>query len=201
MDTAATIRRLAAFERDLIGDHLLRLDEQDRRLRFGGPASAARVAAHCAGLDPGRTVVLGYMVAGAARAIAELRPIPGSSPRAAEVAVSVERAFQARGIGSALLRRLICAARNRWFERLHMLCWLENGRMVRLARQLDSRLSFEQGQVEASLSLPWPTGWTVLEEIGCELRAWWATPPEHAWPACGARSRRAHACAGGSSAA
>jgi GNAT superfamily N-acetyltransferase len=201
MDTPATIRRLGSCERDSIRDHLLRLDDEDRRLRFGGPASAARIIAHCAGLDLGRAVGLGYLVAGEARGIAELRPIPGTSPRAAEAAISVERAFQGRGIGGVLLQRLTIAARNRWIGRLHMLCLLDNGRMVRLARRLDSRLSFDQGQIEASLALPWPTGWTVLQEIGGEAGAWWATPPEGAWPACGARSHRAHACAGGPRAA
>jgi hypothetical protein len=174
MDTSGVIRKLGAFERDRIQDHLLRLGEQDRHLRFGGHASPERVISHCAGLDLARVVVVGFMVAGEARGIGELRPLPGTLPRAAEV---------------------------RWIRRLHMLCLLDNGRMVRLARRFDSRLSFDQGQIEASIELPWPTGWTVLEEIGGELQAWWATPPGGAWPACGARSRRARACAGGPSAA
>ena len=201
METSGVIGKLGAFERDRIQDHLLRLGDEDRHLRFGGHATPERVSAHCAGLDLVRVVVLGYMVAGEARGVGELRPLPGAWPRAAEVAISVEGPFQGQGIGSELLRRLVLAARNRWVQRLHMLCLLDNGRMVRLARQLDSRLSFEQGQVEASLELPWPTGWTVLEEIGGEFCAWWATPPEGAWPACGGRSHRARACAGGPSAA
>jgi len=63
-----------------------------------------------------------------------------------------------------LLRRVTRAARNRWIERLPMLCLLDNGRMVRLARPLDCRLSFEEGQIKATLELPWPTAWTLLEE-------------------------------------
>jgi len=201
MDTSGVIRKLRAFERDRVRDHLLRLGDEDRHLRFGGHATLERVSAYCAGLDLARVVVLGYMVAGEAPAIGELRPLHEAWPRAAEVAISVERPFQGRGIGGALLRRLAQTARNRWIQRLHMLCLLDNGRMVRLARRLDSRLSFDRGQIEASLELPWPTGWTVLEELQGEASAWWATPPGDVWPACGARSRRAHACAGGSSAA
>ena len=187
MDSWSAIRRLGTFGRDRIRDHLLRLGDEDRHLRFGGHATPERVSAHCAGLDLARVVVLGYMVAGEARAIGELRPLPGAWPRAAEVAISVERPFQRQGIGSALLRRLTQAARNRWIWRIHMLCLLDNGRMVRLARRLDSRLSFDQGQIEASIELPWPTGWTLLEELGSELCAWWPTPPGGAWPACDAR--------------
>ena len=76
MDTSGVIRRLATFERDRTRDHLLRLEEEDRHLRFGGHATLERVGAHCAGLDLARTVVLGYMVAGEARGIGELGPLP-----------------------------------------------------------------------------------------------------------------------------
>jgi len=154
MDTSGVIRRLATFERDRIRDHLLRLGDEDRHLRFGGHATLERIDTHCAGLDLARVVVLGYLVASEARGIGELSPLPGAWPRAAEVAISVERPFQGQGIGSALLRRLSQAARNRWIRRLHMLCLLDNGRMVRLARQLESRRSFEEGQIAASLALP-----------------------------------------------
>ena len=201
MDSCGVIRRLGACERELIRDHLLRLSDADRHLRFGGHASPERVADHCAALDLSRVVVLGCMVDGVARGIGELSPLPGGWQRAAEVAISVERPFQGRGIGGRLLRRLTRAASNRWIQRLHMLCLLDNGRMVRLARQQGSRLSFEEGQIEASLELPWPTGWTVLEELAGEAGAWWATRPAAALPAYAARSRRARACADGSSAA
>ena len=146
-------------------------------------------------------LVLGYLLARRGARHRRARPLPGSWPRAAEAAISVERPFPGQGIGSALLRRLTLAARNRWIQRLHMLCLLDNGRMVRLARQQDSRLRFAEGQVEASIELPWPTGWTVLEEVLGEAGAPSATRPGGAWPACGARWRRAPACAGGSSAA
>jgi len=109
-EATAMIRRLVSRERDQVREHLLRLDDEDRRLRFGGPVSPARIDAHCAELDPGRVLVLSYLVAGEARGIGELRPLPGSWPRAAEAAISVERVFQGQGIGSALLRRLTLVA-------------------------------------------------------------------------------------------
>ena len=60
-------------------------------------------------------------------------------------------------MGSALLRRLIVAARNRLFERLYMVCLIDNGPMVRMARRLESRLSIGQGEVEAWIEPLWPT--------------------------------------------
>jgi GNAT superfamily N-acetyltransferase len=217
MARSGTIRRLSS-ERDQIREHLLRLDEDDRRRRFAGYASAARIAAYCAELDMARGLVLGYAVEGRTRGLGELRPLPGHWPRAAEIAISVERPFQGRGIGSALLRRLVTAARNRLYERLYMVCLIDNRRVIRMARRLDGRLSVDQGEVEAWIAPPWPTAWTLLEEAWAEtdllagrsadrVAPPVAAPrrrlrrPGRAWPACGARRRRGGACAGGSSAA
>ena len=196
-----------------VRDHLLRLDGEDRQLRFGAHVSPAQVAAYCAALDTGRTLLLGYLVEGELRAVGELTALAGAGPRTAEIAISVERRFQGRGIGGALLRRLIVAARNRLFERLYMVCLIDNGRMVRLARRVGSRLEVERGEVEARIDPPWPTFWTLLEEVlgeahalvgarsSAEARSGRATRPGRASTGVGARRRRGGACAGGSSAA
>jgi ribosomal protein S18 acetylase RimI-like enzyme len=112
MPTRGVIRRLWAGERDLVRDHLLRLDPEDRQLRFGGHASNAHVAGYCEGLDWSRGLVLGYVVAGQVRGLGELKLIENVPARAAELPASVERPFQNRGIGTALLTRLVTAARN-----------------------------------------------------------------------------------------
>jgi ribosomal protein S18 acetylase RimI-like enzyme len=164
MATPGVIRRLWRFERDQVRDHLLRLDPDDRLLRFGGYASNAHIAAYGERLDWRRDLVLGYVCGGIVRGLAELKPIGASRPRSAELAVSVERPFQNRGIGTALLRRLMIAARNRLIEQLYMICLMDNGRAVRLARRLDGALQFDHGEVQARIEPPWPTPWTWLEE-------------------------------------
>jgi RimJ/RimL family protein N-acetyltransferase len=213
MKRSGSLRRLGSGDRDRVRDHLLRLDGEDRQLRFGAHVSPAQVAAYCAALDPGRTLLLGCLVEGELRAVGELTTLAGAGPRTAEIAISVERRFQGRGIGGALLRRLIVAARNRLFERLYMVCLIDNGWMVRLARRVGSRLEVKQGEVEARIDPPWPTFWTLLEEIlgeahapgggrpSAEARSGRATRPGRASTGAGARRRRGGACAGGSSAA
>jgi ribosomal protein S18 acetylase RimI-like enzyme len=182
------IRRLWPGERARLQAHLLRLDREDRMLRFGGYASDAQIAAYCKRLDWSHALVVGYVVRGKVRGLGQLEPIRGSSPRAAEVAVSVERPFQNRGVGSALLRRVVSAARNRLIERLHMVCLVDNGRAVRLARRLEGTLRFRHGEAEATIEPPWPTCWTWLEELllepalsGMDL----ARPPTPSWPVAG----------------
>jgi hypothetical protein len=43
MDAPGTIRRLWAIERGKVRDHLLRLDPEDRLLRFGSYVSHAQI--------------------------------------------------------------------------------------------------------------------------------------------------------------
>ena len=158
------IRRLWPFERAKIRDHLLRLDRDDRLLRFGGYVSAAQITAYCDRLDWDLVIVIGCVIGGEVRGIGELKPIGAGWPRAAELAVSVERPYQDRGIGTALLRRLVIFARNRLLDRLFMICLIDNGKALRMARRLDGALRFDHGEAEARIEPPWPTPWTWLEE-------------------------------------
>jgi len=75
MATPGVIRRLWAFERDEVRDHLLRLDPDDRVRRFGGHASAARIAAYCERLDWSRALVVGHVMGGEVRGLGQLEPI------------------------------------------------------------------------------------------------------------------------------
>ena len=164
---AATFRRLAPGERGrLLLAHFLRLDPEDRRLRFGGHVSDERLRAYCARLDrqPG-AVVLGCFVAGELRAVGELVPIDGARPRAAELAVSVEAPFRGRGLGTELCRRLLVRARNRFITRLYMLCLPDNRPVQRIARKLGGALAFHGGEVEARLEPPRPDPASALEEL------------------------------------
>jgi RimJ/RimL family protein N-acetyltransferase len=163
---AAVFRRLVAGERGrLLAGHFLRLDGEDRRRRFGGHTGEERVRAYCARLDrqPG-SLVLGCFLAGELRAVGELKPIGGAWPPAAELAVSVERPFRGRGLGTELCRRLVVRARNRFVARVHMLCLLDNRPVQRIARGLGGALRFHPGEVEAELQPPWPDPLSALEE-------------------------------------
>jgi RimJ/RimL family protein N-acetyltransferase len=162
----ASFRRLAAVERErLLPGHFLRLDAEDRRLRFGGHTGEERIRAYCARLDhhPG-SVVLACFPDGELRAAGELKPIPGAWPPAAELAVSVERPFRGRGLGKELCRRLVVRARNRFVARVHMLCLLDNRPVQRIARGLGGALRFHPGEAEAELRPPWPDPISAFEE-------------------------------------
>jgi GNAT superfamily N-acetyltransferase len=158
------IRRLGRSDHDRLLRHFLRLGAEDRQLRFGGYVTDASVRAYCARLDPHRCVVLGCFVAGELRGVGELKPIGGSWPRAAELAVSVEEPFRGRGGGTELCRRLAIRARHRFVAELFMLCLLDNRRVQRIARKLGGALTFHPGEVEAQIAPPWPDPLSGLEE-------------------------------------
>jgi ribosomal protein S18 acetylase RimI-like enzyme len=164
MARSGVIRRLWPIELDRIEAHLLRLDPESRRLRFGGVVGPAQIEAHCADIDWRGAVVVGYLEADALRGLGELLPATVKGARSAELAVSAEGPWRNRGIGTELMRRLIVAARNRLIGRLDMICLIDNDRVLRLARRLDGRLSFERGEALARIEPPWPTLWTLLEE-------------------------------------
>jgi ribosomal protein S18 acetylase RimI-like enzyme len=184
------IRRLGRSDHDRLLRHFLRLGAEDRQLRFGGYVTDASVRAYCARLDPQRTLVLGWFVAGELGGVGELKPIGGSWPRAAELAVSVEAAFRGRGVGTELCRRLAVRARNRLVAHVHMLCLLDNRPVQQIARKLGSTLTFHQGEVEAWLRAPRPDPLSAFEEWLDEAdalldlgaahsagsRSWWSAP-------------------------
>jgi RimJ/RimL family protein N-acetyltransferase len=161
---AGVIRRLGEDERDRLSDHLLRLDAEDRQLRFGGYGGEAYVRSYCQHLDWSRSVVLGCLIDGELRAAGELKLIAGSWPRAAEIAVSVEAPWRGHGLGTELCRRLTVRARNRFVARVYMLCLLDNRRAQRISRGLGGQLAFHPGEVEAEIGLPWPAPLSVAEE-------------------------------------
>ena len=140
-----TFRRLAANEHEDLLRHLLRLGAEDRRLRFGGYVGEERLRAYCRRLDrhPG-SLVLGCFIAGELRGVGELKPIKGTWPRAAELAVSVEAPFRGRGLGTELCRRLLVRARNRFITRLYMLCLSDNRPVQRMARKLRTKKGRER---------------------------------------------------------
>ncbi|CAA7612627.1 GNAT family N-acetyltransferase [Magnetospirillum sp. SS-4] len=161
------IRRLYAHERRLYADHLKRLSDSDRRLRFaGGGMTDARIDAHVAGID-GDALILaaldGEMVVGAAHV-----SIAGA---VAEVGVSVDSGHRTGGTGSDLLRQAVAFARNRRAEKLYTLCLSDNRAMMALARRTGMTLHADGGEAEAFLDLPPPDAATLCREASTGLFA------------------------------
>lgn len=143
------VRRLSAFDHEAYTQHLLRLDEASRYLRFGMIAKDEFLVEYSKSCSRWDVVIYGYFVDGVMRGAAELRPLSGDAHDEAEAAFSVEKEWRGKGVGAALFEKLIRAARNRNIRRLHMSCLATNRPMQALARKFAADLVFESGSTEA----------------------------------------------------
>lgn len=162
------IRRLWPAERGAIRAHLLRLDRDDRSLRFCHAASDVFITSYCENIDWLRATVLGCFVEGELRGVAELIRIEDVWPPTVEFALSVEEPYQNHGIGSALSRRALVMARNRLIDTVYLICLVENRKMQHIARELGASLVVREGQVEGAILAPWPSYLSLIEEVAAE---------------------------------
>jgi GNAT superfamily N-acetyltransferase len=164
-------RRLWPREQAEVLAHLLRLDRDDRQLRFGGLMRDGDIAAYVERLNWSRALIVGCEVGGVLRAIGELKAIRRDWRPTAEVAVTVERPFQSRGIGARLFRRLMTLAANRGFRSLYVLCVAENRRMRNIVLHHGASLTHYQSEIEGEVDLPWPSHLTLAQEMIDEYAA------------------------------
>ena len=159
-----TFRKLWPTETEKFRDHLLRLDNDTRRMRFGMPVNDKFINEYAANSQDWDNVVHVYLVNGDVRAAAELRRIGDRWSGEAEAAFSVETAYQDNGIGSDLLGRLVRSARNRGIDRLYMNCLLENRKMQRIAKKFEASLQFDHGDVIGRVRPGFPTYLSIWSE-------------------------------------
>jgi GNAT superfamily N-acetyltransferase len=158
------IRKLAAGEMPAYCDHLLRLDPEDRRSRFCGTVAGRTIEERCARIDRRDTLLLGCFEDGELRAAGELCLDGAARPGGAELALSVDAGLQGRGVGTALMRRMLTIARNRSIREVRLFCLPDNARMKALIRRMGGGLSVEDGEVAGTIGLPWPDRISLLQE-------------------------------------
>ena len=165
---AAHIRRLWPSDAAAYREHLLRLDEPTRYSRFGAVMSEAVLADHANACFGAETLVFGYFVEGMIRGAAELHILDPDAHiymREGEAAFSVEKHWQHRGLGSALVARLILAARNRGLRTLVISCLPGNFAMQNLAKKFGATLEFETDEVMGNITVQLPTPQTIFAEF------------------------------------
>lgn len=144
------VRELTRVDRAALERHLLALDMNDRRLRFGAPLSDTAVRAYVMRIDFTRDAV--FAVFDEELAIVAAAHVAQAEDHA-ELGVSVLPGHRHRGMGSALLARAVMRARNWGVSALFMHCLRENHTMMHLARKQGMRIVTEEGEAEAWLAL------------------------------------------------
>lgn len=158
-EAVLTYRKLLRPDAAALRAHLTRLPAEDLRARFLGVADRKVAQRHVAGIDWDRVVLVGGWRGETLRAVGELHRGPGAPE--AEAAITVEPAWQNRGVGGELLRRLVTAARNRGVRRVRLFCLADNARIRRIAARLGGALVEDGGQADATLE-PLPATYATL---------------------------------------
>ena len=150
------IRSLGPSHRERISAHLQALDEHDRYLRFGYPASDEQIQRYVDGLDFDRDDIFGiYNRKLVLLAVAHLASAQDPALRScAEFGVSVLARARGRGYGSRLFERATMHARNEGVDMLFVHALSENTAMIRIARNAGARLERAGAETEAYLRLP-----------------------------------------------
>ena len=159
------VQRLGGSARAAYLEHLVALDAEDRRLRFGTPQSDAAIAAYVERIDFDSDSLFGVygdelLLHGAAHL--------ALGPGFAEVGLSVLPRARREGIGGALIDRAAEYALNRLITRLYVRCLPENFAMIRLARRAGMRVVIQSGDVDAHVVLPAATPLSVVSEFFAE---------------------------------
>ena len=168
---AVPVRELHAGYRQEILNHLLQLNDEDRRLRFGTQTPDEVIERYVEGLDFNRDVIFGVFdldlkLIGMAH-LAYLPELKGQA-RAAEFGVSVLPEGRAQGIGTALLQRSAVHSRNTRIQTLYVHCLSSNKAMMRLAQKAGMRVEYAYGDADAYLTLPPASTATIVEEAANE---------------------------------
>jgi GNAT superfamily N-acetyltransferase len=159
---ASPIRELTRLERGAYEGHLLALDSEDRRLRFGAPIADSVVQAYVERIDFDRDALFGVM-SDDLRLVAAAHLARGDDQ--AELGVSVLQGYRGRGFGGALLDRAALRARNWRRPKLFMHCLKENATMMHLARKQGMDVVAEAGEADAWLSLSQPDAASYFGEV------------------------------------
>ncbi len=165
------LQKLWMTDQDRLEAHFLRLDSSDRRMRFCAATSDQSIRRYCRSIDWATTTVLGCLVGKEVRGVAELVMTLPYFSAPAEVALSVEKCFRNRGIGTELLAKMLSIAGNRYIRSVRMLCLLENHKMQHIARKFEADLTIHQGDVEGKIWPSWPTLLSFVAEAAADQRA------------------------------
>lgn len=170
------IRSLGPRHRDRIAAHLTSLDETDRYLRFGYPATDGQIAKYVDMLDFDQDEVFGIFnrrldliaMAHLAHPAAPAEPTRGAM---AEFGVSVLRKARGRGFGARLFEHAVLHSRNRGVKTLFIHALSQNTAMLKIARNAGATVERDGSESDAWLRLPPDTFVSHVEQLMGEQAA------------------------------
>ena len=174
--TWVPVRSLAPRHRVRIAEHLLKLGDHDRYLRFGYLATDAQLSRYVDMLDFEQDEVFGIFnrrldLVAMAHLAHPAEETPPERPTMAEFGVSVLPEGRSRGFGTRLFEHAMLHARNRGVQTLFIHALSENTAMLRIARSAGATVERAGSESEAWLKLPTDTLASHTKEVVAEQAA------------------------------
>ncbi len=153
--SAILVRELDPIHSDLIHLHLLALNPEDRRLRFGLIVSNEFIDSYVSQLNFSRDSIFGVFnqdlnILGMAHLA---YPPDLSSNKTAEFGVSVSESGRGIGIGTALFKRAAIHCRNTNISILYVHCLSSNDAMMHIAKKSGMSVQNDLGETDAYLQI------------------------------------------------
>ena len=168
---AIPVRALHAGHRAKVLDHFLKLNEEDRRMRFGTQTPDEVLKRYVENINFNKDTVLGIFDAQLnIIGIAHLAYLPAVKHHstAVEFGVSVLPGGRAQGLGAALLGRAAIHSRNTQIDTLFVHCLANNRAMMHLAKKAGMQVEYAYGDADAYLKLPPANPGTIVVEAANE---------------------------------
>jgi RimJ/RimL family protein N-acetyltransferase len=143
--------------------HLLSLDEESRYMRFGFYIKNDVINQLCDkwALDPANHKIFAIEDSNMEIIAVGHISLEGETP---ELAFSVFKEHQGKGMGSALMKRCIEYCQNKGIKDGYMVCLPANDKIKKLARKHGVLLHTEDGECEGDITIPGPTPVSVWHE-------------------------------------
>ena len=175
------VHQLSRADLDRIIRHFLKLDAEDRRLRFGAALDDGGIRAYCAQLDFDQGALFGvfgsFGVLGGPDTGLELDGVAHLAlwRGTGEAGLSVLASARGAGIGALLFDRALLHARNSGVAELFMHSLRENAAIRHIAQRAGMRIVTDANEAGAFLELPPATALTLGQELyeqQCALIDW-----------------------------
>ena len=153
--------RLHALDRPALEAHFIRLDIEDRRLRFGSGISDDGLRDYVRRIDFERDGLFAVQD-DPLRLLAVVHIAMGSGP--AEMGLSVLPEARGQGLGNALFGRAVTFLRNRGVASVFMHCLTENAAIMHIARKNRMRVARHGTESDAHLELAPATADSYVNE-------------------------------------
>lgn len=158
-------RQLPRHELGAYAAHLLALDAEDRRLRFGQAIGDAAIRGYVERIDTERDTIFG-VIDGNLELVGAAHLACGA--HYAELGISVLPGGRRRGVGAALLQRAQLHARNSGIPEFFTHCLRENAPLMRLAQRHGMQVIVEGGEADGFIALPAPDASSLAAELFVE---------------------------------